>query len=601
MTLSPLSPRRHHSTQQLVQRLIREYVRPYLGWLALALFFMALVAGTTALSAWLMEPVVNEVFVAKRLDALWLVGFAILATFLVKGLANYGQATLMSAVGLRIVADTQNRLFRHLSHMDLAFFHAHSTGGLVSRFVIDIQMMRAAVSDVLTSLGKDLLSLIGLIAILFIQDWELALISCFVFPLAILPIVRLGRRMRKVTANTQQEIGQMTTLLEQTFQGIRVVKSYGMEAYETHRVETLVGRIYRLTFRSARIRAASRPIMETLGGIAIALVVVYGGFRVIQDQTSPGSFFSFITALLLAYEPMKRLANLNATLQEGLAGAERLFDLLDTPPSMKEKPDAGVLAVREGSIRFENVSFAYGTGKAVLNDLSLLVPAGKVAALVGPSGAGKSTALNLIPRFYDVTAGRVLIDGVDVRDVTLASLRRQIALVSQEIILFDDTIRANIAYGREGADDAEIAAAARRAGAESFIAALPKGYNTVVGEQGIKLSGGQRQRLAIARAVLKNSPILLLDEATSALDAESERYVQAALAELMRDRTTLVIAHRLSTVVSADIIYVMERGCVVEMGTHAELLARGGLYARLYALQSADEQALPGGIRAAQA
>ena len=600
--MTATAPHRHHrSTHELVRRLIREYVRPYLGWLAFALFFMALVAGTTALSAWLMEPVVNEVFVAKRLEALWLVSVAILATFFVKGLANYGQAALMSAVGLRIVADTQNRLFRHLSHMDLAFFHAHSTGGLVSRFVIDIQMMRAAVSDVLTSLGKDLLSLIGLIAVLFIQDWELALISCLVFPLAILPIVRLGRRMRKVTANTQREIGLMTTLLEQTFQGIRVVKSYGMEAYERQRVENLVERVYRLTFRSARIRAASRPIMETLGGIAIALVVVYGGYRVIQEQTDPGSFFSFITALLLAYEPMKRLANLNASLQEGLAGAERLFVLLDTPPVMQEKADARPLTVSAGGIRFENVSFAYGSGKKVLDDLTLDVPPGKAVALVGPSGAGKSTALNLIPRFYDVTAGRVLIDGVDVRDVTLASLRRHIALVSQEITLFDDTIRANIAYGRQGADDADIAAAARRAGAEAFIMALPQGYDTVVGEQGIKLSGGQRQRLAIARAVLKNAPILLLDEATSALDAESERHVQTALSELMRNRTTFVIAHRLSTVVSADLIYVMERGRVAEAGTHSELLARGGLYARLYALQSSDEHKPPGAVRVARA
>jgi ATP-binding cassette, subfamily B, bacterial MsbA len=394
----------------------------------------------------------------------------------------------------------------------------------------------------------------------------------------------------------------MTTLLEQTFQGIRVVKSYGMEAYERHRVETLVERIYRLTFRSARIRAASRPIMETLGGIAIALVVVYGGYRVIEAQTSPGAFFSFITALLLAYEPMKRLANLNATLQEGLAGAERLFDMLDTPPAMTEKPGARALKVTAGGIRFENVSFAYGAGKHVLNDLSLVVPPGKVVALVGPSGGGKSTALNLIPRFYDATAGRVLIDGADVRDVTLASLRRQIALVSQEIILFDDTVRANIAYGREGANDADIAAAARRAGAEAFITALPKGYDTIVGEQGIKLSGGQRQRLAIARAVLKNAPILLLDEATSALDAESERHVQTALSELMRNRTTFVIAHRLSTVVGADVIYVMERGRIAEAGSHGELLARGGLYARLYALQSADEQTPPPGVvRAARA
>lgn len=593
---------RHRPTAELVRRLLRENIRPYLGWLVLALVCMALVAVATALSAWLMEPVVNEIFVAKRLDALWLVGLAILATFTVKGLANYGQAALMSAVGLRIVADTQNRLFRHLSRMDLAFFHAHSTGGLVSRFVIDIQMMRAAVSGALTSLGKDLMSLVGLVVVIFIQNWELAAVSCFVFPLAILPILRLGRRMRKVTANTQAEIGLMTTLLEQTFQGIRVVKSYGMESYECGRVEGLVERIYRLTFKSARIRAASRPIMETLGGVAIAIVVVYGGYQVIRAETDPGSFFSFITALLLAYEPMKRLANLNASLQEGLAGAERLFDLLDTSPAMQERPNAKALVVSDGAIRFDNVRFAYGGDDIVLEDFSLLVPPGKVVGLVGPSGAGKSTALNLIPRFYDVTGGRVLVDGADVRDVSLESLRRQIALVSQEITLFDDTIRANIAYGRPGADEAAVVAAARRAGAEGFIAALPDGWDTVVGEQGIKLSGGQRQRLAIARAVLKDAPILLLDEATSALDAESERHVQTALAELMRDRTTLVIAHRLSTIVNADVIYVIDRGRVIESGTHGELIARGGLYARLHALQQSDDEAAPSPVaRAAHA
>lgn len=590
MTETPSSDQpQYQSTRVLLRRLIRECVRPYVGWLAFAVVCMVVVAATTALSAWLMEPVVNEVFIAKRLDTLWLVSAAILATFGLKGAANYGQSLLMSKVGLRIVADNQNRLFDHLSRMDLAFFHANATGRLVSRFVVDVTMMRTAVSDALTSLGKDLLSLIGLVAVMFIQDWQLAAIAFFVFPLAGFPIIRLGRRMRKVTANTQHEMGLFSTLLEQTFQGIRVVKSYGMEAYERGRVAGLVERIYGLTVKAARIRALSRPIMETLGGVAIAIVIVYGGYQVILERVDPGSFFSFITALLMAYEPMKRLANLNASLQQGLAGAQRLFDVLDTELGLRDRPGAGPLHVTAGAIRFEDVDFAYGPDTPALIGVDLDVLAGKTVALVGPSGAGKSTILNLILRFYDVSGGCVTIDGVDVRDVTLASLHANAALVSQEIMLFDDTIRANIAYGREGASDDEIVTAARNAAAHAFIERLPDGYDTVVGERGTKLSGGERQRIVIARAMLKNAPILLLDEATSALDTESERQVQQALNELMRGRTTLVIAHRLSTVIDADLICVIDRGRIVETGTHAELLARGGTYARLYALQFAEE------------
>jgi subfamily B ATP-binding cassette protein MsbA len=565
-------------------------VRPYAAWILFALVCMAVVAGATSLSAYLMEPVVNEVFIAKRFDVLWWVGVAILVTFAIKGIANYGQAALMSKVGLRIVADNQNRLFAHLVRMDVSFFHANPGGGLVSRFIFDIQMMRRAVSDVLTSFGKDLMSLFGLVAVVFIQDWKLALISGFVFPVAIYPILRLGRRIRKVTANTQVELGLLSTLLEQTFHGIRVVKAYGMEDYERGRVEALVHRIYELTFKASRIRALSRPIMETLAGVAVAVVVVYGGYRVILDQMDPGSFFSFITAFLLAYEPMKRLANLNASLQEGLAGAGRLFELLDTQSAVRERPDARELVVRKGGIRFENVHFAYDPGHRVLDGVDLEVPSGRIVALVGPSGAGKSTILNLIPRFYDVDQGHVRIDGRDVRDITFASLYAGIALVSQEISLFDDTIRANIAYGRAGASEEEVKDAAMRAGAEEFIAALPAGFDTVVGEQGIRLSGGQRQRLAIARAILKNAPILLLDEATSALDAEAERQVQSALQELMSGRTTLVVAHRLSTVVGAHLIYVIDGGRVVESGTHSELLARRGLYSRMYALQLSEDR-----------
>lgn len=580
----------HASTASLLGRLFRESMRGYARWFFAALACMALMAAATAASAWLMEPVVNDIFVNRDESMLMPVGLAVFAVFIIKGLANYGQATLMAYVGLRIVTDNQNRLFDKLSRMDVKFFQDSNTGGLISRFLVDINQMRGAVSNAWVSLGKDAMTLIGLIGVTFYQDWRLALIAFIIFPAALLPIVKLGRRMRKVTANTQREMGLFTTLLEQTIQGIRVVKAYSMEAYERGRVSEIVERVFNLTMKAERTRALSSPIMETLGGVAVGIVIFYGGYRVIHGNTDAGSFFSFITALLLAYEPMKRLANLNAALQQGLAGADRLFQMLDMEPAIQEAPDAHSLPLPvKGSVEFRNVGFAYTSDRQTLNNLSLTVPAGKTVALVGPSGAGKSTILNLIPRFYDVAEGAVLVDGEDVRGLTFPSLRGAMALVSQEVTLFDDTVRANIAYGRAGANEDEIIEAARNAAAHDFIAELPDGYDTLVGEQGIKLSGGQRQRLAIARAMLKNAPILLLDEATSALDTESERQVQAALDALMTDRTTLVIAHRLSTVVRADLICVIADGRVAEQGSHAELLARGGHYKHLYELQFAGD------------
>ena len=586
----------HIPTHILMARLWRECIRGYVRWLLLAVLFMALMAAATAISAWLMKPVVNKIFIARDREMLWIIGGAVLATFVVKGVSSYAQATMMARVGQRIVADMQNRLYRHMTSLDLSFFHNNSTGTLVSRYTNDVGSMRVAVSHAITVFGKDLLSLIGLVVVMFIQDWELALISFFVFPIAIIPIAKLGRRMRKVTVNTQIEMGQLTTTLEQTFLGIRMVKAYSMEGYECSRVEALVEKLYKLYYKSMRTRSLASPIMETLGGVAVTTVIIYGGYRVIENATDPGGFFSFITALLLAYEPMKRLANLNATVQEGLAGAQRTFEALDHPNRITERTGAPQLRVSKGEVRFENVSFTYpkadgvqGDREAALNNLSITIPAGKTVALVGPSGAGKSTVMNLVPRFYEASTGRVLVDGQDVRDVTFASLRGAMALVSQEITLFDDTVRNNIAYGRQDASFEEIQDAARHAAAHDFILQLPDGYDTMVGEHGVRLSGGQRQRLAIARAMLKNAPILLLDEATSALDTESERHIQDALDGLMKNRTTLVIAHRLSTVVDADLIYVLDRGRVAEQGTHNELLAKGGLYANLYQLQFASD------------
>jgi subfamily B ATP-binding cassette protein MsbA len=579
----------HHASLPLLRRLVGSYVRPYFGRLFLAVICMAATAAATAANAWLMQPMLDDVFLKRDAQMLMLVPLAIVIITLIKGVSDYGQAVIMSFVGQRVVTDIQRAMFTHLMAADIAFFHNTHTGKLISHFTTDASLLRLAVSNVLVGFAKDTLTLVFLVGLMFYQDWKLALITFFVFPVAILPIIRIGKRIRKVSANTQVQIGNYITLLGQTFQGARHVKAYGMEEHEDKRATELIENLFGLFYKAARVRSLSRPIMELLGGVAIAAVVFYGGSQVIAGETTPGTFFSFIAALLMAYAPLKTLANLNASLQEGLAAAQRLFALIDVEPHIVDAPDSHKLAVDKGAITFEHVRFSYGPEIPALVDISLEVPAGKTVALVGPSGSGKSTILNLIPRFYDVDAGSVSIDGNDLRGVTLASLRAHVALVSQEVSLFDDTVRANIAYGQLESTSEEIEEAAKRAAAHEFIAELPDGYDTVVGEHGIKLSGGQRQRIAIARAILKNAPILLLDEATSALDTESERQVQVALTELMSGRTTLVIAHRLSTVTDADLIYVIEGGHVCESGTHAELQAADGHYARLYALQFADQ------------
>ena len=476
-------------------------------------------------------------------------------------------------------------MFSHLMRADLGTFHDEASGRLISRFTNDIYLMRNALSNVLTSMARDTLSIIFLVGVMFYQSWVLALIAFMVYPIAVLPVLKLGRRMRKLSDSTQNNLGTLASKLDETFSGVRMVKAYGREEFEIARARTIIDRLCALYIKSARVQAAASPIIELLSSVAIAAVVWYGGAQVINGTTTPGAFFSFVTAMIMAYKPARALSSMNNYVQDGLASAARFFAVLDSKPTIQDAPDATSLKVPEGEIRLDHVSFHYTADGGGIDDISLVVPAGKTAALVGLSGSGKSTIINLLLRFYDTQSGRIAIDDQDIRSVTQHSLREAIALVSQDTTLFDDTVRSNIAYGRLNATEEDIVAAATAAAADEFIQGMPNGYDTVIGPNGVKLSGGQRQRIAIARAILKNAPILLLDEATSSLDTESERAVQRALEILSRGRTTLIVAHRLSTILHADIIYVLQDGKIAESGSHAQLLKQGGRYAQLYGLQ----------------
>lgn len=575
----------HSPTWPLFKRLLLNYLKPHISKLVVAYIFMIVAALTTAALAKLMEPVINRVFAAKNPWELYTVGAALFMAFLIRGLATYAHSVRMNWIGQRVVATVQQQMLDHLLLSDMTYFHNNASGHLLARMLNDVNILRSTASEVLTSFGKSTLTLFFLVCLMFYQDWRLAMIAFIAFPLGGWFVNRLGRRLRRVSRDAQQQVGLLASNLTQTFQGIRHVKAYGQEAYEGKRVGGIIEQLFKLTTKGFRTSAYATPVTEIFSAVAIVTVIVYGGLQVMEGVRTPGALFSFITAFLLAYEPMKRLGKAQAQLQSGMAAAERIFELLDMQPKIENKADAVTLTsdeARAHPVSFNHVSFAYVANTPALHDVSIMAPAGKTIALVGGSGAGKSTMLNMIPRFYDVTDGSVQIGGHDVRDVTLESLRAQIGIVSQEVILFDATIRDNIAYGRSGASEEDVIAAARAAQAHDFISAMPQGYDTIIGELGVKLSGGQRQRLAIARAILKNAPILLLDEATSALDSESERLVQAALNEARAGRTTIVVAHRLSTIVDADCIYVMEAGRVVESGTHAELLAKNGAYFRLY-------------------
>ncbi|MES2607484.1 MAG: lipid A export permease/ATP-binding protein MsbA [Pseudomonadota bacterium] len=581
---------KEHETRKLISRLMREFIVPYKSKLILALFFMILVALATASLAYMMKPIIDNGFAHPKLDILlWACG-AVFLTFVVKGGASYGESVVMTFVGQRIISDIQNCLFKQLMKSDLAYFHNTPSGELLSRFTNDVNMMRNAMENTLLNLGKDLITLICLITLMFHRDPTLAIIAFFVFPIAVFPILKIGKRMRKVTFHTQDQHAVLTNQLSQIFQGIRVVKAYCMEKAEANRIEQQINTIFHLIYKATRIRAASHPIMEILAGLAIACVMAYGGWEVMQKVRTPGDFASFITALLLVYDPLKRLSNLNARLQEGLAASYRVLQILDMPAEIQNIQHPRALKHVAGHIEFRDVTFNYQNQKRiVLNHLSFEAKPGQTIALVGASGAGKSTIVNLLPRFYDITQGEILIDGANIKELDIADLRKRIALVSQEIALFDRSIFDNIAYSEKSVSMDEVISAAKSAAAHEFIERLPQGYDTHVGENGVKLSGGQRQRIAIARAMLKDAPILLLDEATSALDTDSERQIQDALSRLMKGRTTILVAHRLSTVIDADWIYVLDHGKLVESGGHHDLLLQDGVYARLWKKQSTSK------------
>ena len=567
----------------IYKRLVK-LARPHVAKFILAMFCMLVVGGLTSALAFLVKPALDDIFMKKNMVMLKWIPVAVITIYLLKGLCNYVQIVLMSFIGQRVVADVRNQLYRAIQGQSMSFFTKHPTGILMSRITNDVNSMQGTVSEAVTSLLKDSFTLVCLIFVIFYRDWQLALVAMVIFPLTIYPIATFGRKMRSVATRTQVTMGTLTTLLQETISGARIVKAFGREDYEGSRFSRENENLLRLTLKAVSISAISSPFMEFLGGIGIAAIVFYGGYQVIQGVSTPGTFFSFLTALLMLYEPIKRLTNVNNTIQQGIAGAQRVFSIIDTVPEIQNKTGAVPLPAIWKAIEIRNVTFRY-EDVPVLNRINLTVRAGEAVAFVGMSGGGKTTLVNLIPRFYDVSEGQILIDGLDVRDVTIESLRAQIGMVTQQTILFNDTVRNNIVYGDTGKNEADVIRAAKAANAHNFIMNLPQGYDTVIGEQGTKLSGGERQRISIARALLKDAPILILDEATSSLDTEAEIEVQEALENLMRGRTTLVIAHRLSTIRNADRIVVLVNGEIAEEGTHETLLNKRGEYYRLYQMQ----------------
>jgi subfamily B ATP-binding cassette protein MsbA len=568
---------------KILLRLLR-YAAPYRLRLSWAIAAMLVYAAASALLAAQIKRIFD--IVLPHQQQVGQVAAAVVGLYLLKGIGAYFSDYLMTDVGQRVVRDLRDRLHSHMVGQSAAFFARRTTGQLLSRLTNDVGQVQHVVSETVGDLLQEGLGVFGYAALLFYYDARLAIVCVTAAPIIVYPLAKLGRRLRKTSRRSQEALEHLTHVAGEAYTGHRIVKAFGAEAREDAKFRKASDELYRTNMRVTRIVSVLPPIMEMLGAFAIAGALYYGAHSIAAGRLTSGEFAAFVAALLFMYGPIKKLSRVNASLQQAIAAAERIFEVLDRHTEVRERPGAAVLQPFHESVEFREVLFAYDDqARPILKGVSFTVARGQVVALVGRSGAGKTTMMNLVPRFFDVTGGGILIDGVDVRDVTLTSLRAQIGIVTQETILFDDTVSSNIAYGRPDASRAEIEAAARAAHAHEFIATLSRGYNTMIGERGQRLSGGQRQRLAIARALLKNSPILILDEATSSLDTESELLVQEALANLMKDRTSFVIAHRLSTVRKADSIIVMDRGRIVDIGRHDELLARGGLYTRLHDLQ----------------
>ena len=568
---------------QILSRLFRDSIKPYLSRLISSLFFMIIIALCTGATAWLLDPAIEKIFLEKDGSMLIIIPLAIIGTLLIKSLSTYIQVFLLNSVAQNVIADTQIKLFKKIINADLAWLHKIHSAKIISNFLYDVSLLQDSVSSSLANGVKDFLTLICLVGVMYYQDWVLATIAIIAFPLVGLLSRQLGKRIKKASTETQEETGIMASILSENLDGTRIVKAYQQEDREIKKLSQSVYRRMNKILKAINTRGATSPFAEFLAGFGIAGTLYYAGLRGLQGELPLNEFVSFLGAMMLAFQPLRRLAAVNTTLQEGFAAAIRVFDLLDQKSLINEEVNAQELSNPNSDILFDNVTLSYdGQKNSALKNISLEIPNGKITALVGPSGSGKSSILNLIPRFYDPKSGAILIGNQNIRHLTMQSLRSKIALVNQEPILFDMSIKDNILYGNPNANDQEIEDASKSSASDEFITKLPEGYNTIVGEDGYSLSGGQKQRISLARAFLKDAPILLLDEATSSLDTESEHLVQEAINTLMKNRTTLIIAHRLSTIINSDNIIVIDNGEVVESGTHSELIKNNGMYKKLY-------------------
>ena len=582
-------------TRVIVKRILKDYIYQHKVKLLVSFFCMALIAAATAGNAWLMQPVLDEIFINKNQKLIFIIPIIVFLIALTKGIASYFQSILMSFVGYKMVAQIQKDMFENLIRCDLSYFNQTNSGTLVSRFISDVGSISRGIHNVIVNIIKDSLTFIFLIGVMFYHDTKLAVISLFIFPLAIYPISRIGKRLRKISKNTQVGFGLLTSKLAESIGSIKTIKSFNNETHETQKISKEIDNIFNLTFKSTKVNSISRPLMETLGGLAIAIIIFIGGSQVIMEQTTPGTFFSFLTALLMAYQPVKSLATLNATLQIAMASAERIFEILDEKPQIKNlerTEDHKFKSIKSQNLKISNLSFKYNSSeKLILKDINLEILDGEKIAIVGYSGAGKTTLMNLLPRFFDPNKGQITIGGINIKNLSLEFLRNHFSLVSQDIVLFDQTLQYNVSYGKDRVLKKDIELACRKANCYEFINKFPNKLNQQIGEDGTKLSGGQKQRVAIARAFLKNAPFLLLDEATSSLDSKSESRINKSLDSLMNNRTTLVIAHRLSTIINADRIVILHNGRVADIGTHKNLLKKSGIYKDLYELQFKNKNA----------